>query len=703
MKKFVRVLALVLTFTLLFATCAYSAPAFYFPQQEKVNQLDYEPGQLIVKFKDNINTQNKKAKIKELGLYQVKNLGEADTELLVINKGNMENILNRLRECKDVEYAVPNYHFRPAGGFHEPLFSRQWGLQNTGQKIVDPLTATLVSGTKDVDINAPEAWKSVKSSREVLVGVLDTGVDITHPDLRDKIWINPGEIPGDGIDNDGNGYVDDIHGWNFADNSNQVFDYTNPFADGHGTGIAGIIAASSNNNFGIAGVAPNAKIVCLKFINSEGVGLLSDAIAALNYARQQKIDVINASWGAYFPTKSCDPQFYQTELKPLGKAIKDSKALFIAAAGNDGYDLDVLEKNAGFQYFPAAFNYPNIISVTAVDNKGLLCTAAHHGWASNTGAKTVDLAAPGNNILSTITVGDFFGAAVEGKQGKARTAVWGFGLQDISQFDDRVSLVSRELNFLLPQWNCKGKKNAKILLVDDDNSKVPYMDCSKYWTAVLKKLGIKYDEYLVSSKGKDGGSSLGKTMKKYDLVIWQTGRSDEKTPLTAEEVSDITAYIKQGGSFLLSGENAISGNEAWAAEVLQAQLIMEGLPCYDLTGLPGSTYQGFQCISDGYEMGSPPVFHDLYCPTNPETSWSGLTFKYSYISGTSIAAPHVTGTAALILGKKPNQSPAAVRQIILKSTRPLPQLKGKVLSGGMVDAYAALHNKHNKGGKQKNK
>lgn len=124
---------------------------------------------------------------------------------------------------------------------------------------------------------------------------------------------------------------------------------------------------------------------------------------------------------------------------------------------------------------------------------------------------------------------------------------------------------------------------------------------------------------------------------------------------------------------------------------------MEGLPCYDLTDLPDSTYQGFQCIIDGYDMGSPPVSHDLYCPTNPETSWSGLTFKYSYISGTSITAPHVTGTAALILGNQPNQSPAAVKQIILESTKPLPQLKGKVLTGGMMDTSAVVNYKHRKG------
>ncbi|MGB4505175.1 MAG: S8 family peptidase, partial [Syntrophaceticus sp.] len=453
MKRFFRLLALVLAFTLLFATCAYSAPTLNMPWQGKDFNTDYEPDQVIVKFKDGCNNQEKEANIHNLGLSKLKNIGGTGAELLEITEGTMNKIITHLRACNDVEYAVPNYRFRPAGNPNDTLYSRQWALTNTGQEIVDFYTRSLVPGTVDIDINALDAWNSVSSSEEVLVGVLDTGIDISHPDLRDKIWVNPGEIPGDGIDNDDNGYVDDIYGWNFADDNNEVFNNINPFADGHGTAVAGVIAASTNNNFGIAGIAPNAKIVCLKFINDEGVGLLSDAMIALDYARQEGIQVINASWGDYFPTRAEDPQFYKTELKPLAKAILDSKALFVAAAGNEGQDLDALPKAVGYQYFPAAFDYPNVISVTAVDNRGLLCNFETHGWASNTGAKTVDLAAPGSNILSTVTLGDYFGAAVEAQQGNSRTATWGFGLQDIAGFGQRTSLVSLELQFLWPQWN----------------------------------------------------------------------------------------------------------------------------------------------------------------------------------------------------------------------------------------------------------
>jgi subtilisin family serine protease len=714
MRKSFRLTALILAFTFLFANCAYSAPSFNLPWQEKnITRLtadftpDYEPDQIIVKFKENCNKQKKEAKIKDLGLSTLEIIGDGDAELLNTGKGKTDQALEQLRSSNDVEYAVPNYRFRPAcnvkaSNTHhskqfvkkrtsDTLYSMQWALQNSGQKIADPYTASLVPGKAGVDINPPRSRISSGYSSAVLVGVLDTGVDISHPDLQDQIWVNPGEIPGDSLDNDGNGYVDDINGWNFAEDSNVVFDSGNPFADGHGTAIAGVIAASANNGFGVSGVAPHAEIVCLKFINAEGIGLLSDALKALEYAKQQGIQVINASWGDYFPTRVNDPEFYQAELKPLAKAIQQSGALFVAAAGNEGQNLDTLPETTGYQYFPAAFECPNVLSVAAVDNKGALCTVERNGWASNTGAKTVDIAAPGSNVISTISLGDLFGAAIESRRNNSRTATWGFGLQDITGQEQRTSLVSRELNFLWPQWNpARGKNAPRILLVDDDNSNSSSSDCGNYWRTTFKKLGVRYQEYVVPSQKNAGDGPSLKNMKNYDLVVWQTGRSKEIPALTANDVANLTSYIEQGGNILLSGENAVAGNEGWAAQILQAQLVMEGLPCYDLTGLPSTNYAGFQCILDGSEMGTPPVSHDLYCPANPETSWSGLTFKFASISGTSIAAPHVTGTAALLYGKKMQKSPAAIRQLIMKSAKPLPGLRGKVLSGGMVNAQAAL-------------
>ena len=195
-------------------------------------------------------------------------------------------------------------------------FSTQWALNNTGQS----------GGVVDADIDAVEAWEFTTGSSDVVVGVIDSGIDYTHPDLVDNIWTNPGEIAGDGIDNDGNGYIDDIHGWDFANNDNDPMD-----TDGHGTHVAGTIGAVGNNNRGVAGVSQNVSLIPLKFLDG-GSGASSDAIQAIEYAnamRSSGVNILmtNNSWGGG------DSSF------ALQSAIRNAlnlDILFVAAAGNDG-------------------------------------------------------------------------------------------------------------------------------------------------------------------------------------------------------------------------------------------------------------------------------------------------------------------------------------------------------------------------------
>lgn len=231
-----------------------------------------------------------------------------------------------------------------------------------------------------------------KQKREVIVAIIDTGVDYNHPDLKDKIWINEGEIPGDGIDNDGNGYVDDIYGWNFYNNDNTVcqylYDYnlkTNvayPYDnDDHGTHVAGIIAANQNIEKGYEGIASNIdiKLMVLKINGGEkGVGSLNNAIDAIKYATSMGADICNLSWGT---------DVYNKELENV---IKESDMLFIAAAGNTGTN------NNDNPIYPASFDLDNLISVTFVDDNGKLTP-----W-SNYGMNKVDIAVPGIDVVSTI-------------------------------------------------------------------------------------------------------------------------------------------------------------------------------------------------------------------------------------------------------------------------------------------------------------
>lgn len=270
-----------------------------------------------------------------------------------------------------VRYAQPDYVVSLTRVPNDPSFSMQWGLNNTGQS----------GGTAGAHVGAASAWDVTVGSGGVVVAVIDTGVDYTHPDLAGNMWRNVGEIAGNGIDDDGNGYVDDVHGWDWANNDN------NPMDDnGHGTHVAGIIGAIGNNGIGVAGVAWRVQIMALKFLNSSGTGQLSNAIRALNYAVAMGARVSNNSYsgGGYF-------QAFADAIAAAGRAGH----IFVASAGNAGQNNDVTPT------YPASYNLDNIISVAATDRNDRLASF------SNFGPRTVDIAAPGVQIYSTYRGGGY--------------------------------------------------------------------------------------------------------------------------------------------------------------------------------------------------------------------------------------------------------------------------------------------------------
>ncbi|WP_233256491.1 S8 family peptidase, partial [Microcystis sp. 0824] len=209
----------------------------------------------------------------------------------------------------------------------------------------------------------------------LVIGVIDTGVDYNHQDLVGNIWTNPGEIAGDGIDNDGNGYIDDIRGWDFAYNDNNPSD-----VNGHGTHVSGTIAGKGNNGVGVTGVAWNAKIMPLKFLNDQGSGSTSNAILAINYATAKGVKLTNNSWGG---------GGYSQALYDAINAAGQAGALFIAAAGNDAKNTDTSPS------YPASYNLANIISVASTTRTDALSSFSNYGLTS------VDLGAPGSEIYST--------------------------------------------------------------------------------------------------------------------------------------------------------------------------------------------------------------------------------------------------------------------------------------------------------------
>ena len=256
---------------------------------------------------------------------------------------------------------------------NDPDYPLLWGLNNTGQ----------TGGKPDADIDAPEAW-NIQTGDPIVVGVIDSGVDYNHPDLAGNIWTNLGEIAGDGIDNDSNGYIDDVRGWDFAFNDNDPMD-----VDGHGTHVAGTIAATGNNSLGVIGVAWNkAKIMPLRFLDDSGSGATSNAILAIDYATANGVKVTNNSWGGLLPIPN-------KALEDAIKAAGEQGALFVAAAGNESRNTDLVPA------YPASYDLPNIISVAATDHNDKL------SYFSNYGKNSVDLAAPGSEIYSTLPGGNY--------------------------------------------------------------------------------------------------------------------------------------------------------------------------------------------------------------------------------------------------------------------------------------------------------
>jgi subtilisin family serine protease len=301
-----------------------------------------------------------------------------------------------LSRVRGFDYVEPNFAVWAQSLPDDFYFGAQYGLNNTGQTSIFGDT-----GTSGADIDAPEAWDLLagagmpaQGQSDVVVGLIDTGVDYNHPDIAGSMWVNPFEIPANGKDDDGNGFVDDVHGADFADLDGDPMDDHN-----HGTHVAGILAATPDNGIGTVGVAPHVKIMALRFLSADGFGGVDFAIQALNYAMDMKargvnIRVTNNSWGGADFSQAMDDAIRRSA---------DAGMLFVAAAGNGdainhiGFDVDA--PGAGF--YPASQTAPSVISVAATDSRDRLASF------SNFGAEGVDLAAPGVNVVSEIRDGGY--------------------------------------------------------------------------------------------------------------------------------------------------------------------------------------------------------------------------------------------------------------------------------------------------------
>ncbi len=336
----------------------------------------YEPGQVLVKFKSDVGLANAQSLAADMGLSTIRHFDVPESmqksfggELFqfALQEGEtVEQAVARLSGQEGVAYAEPNYKIQVQAEPND-LDSRLWGLKNTGNP--------------GVDVAAPAAWDlttGAPNGQGPLIAVIDTGIDYNHPDLAANVWTNPGEIPGDGIDNDGNGYIDDVHGANMINGGGDPLDDNR-----HGTHCAGTIGAKGDNGEGVVGVNWNATMAGVKFLDGGGGGTYADAIEAVIYSGRIGARVTSNSWGGGGGSEA------------LKDAFRSNPALHICAAGNSGQNADQRP------HFPSGFDLDNIVSVAAHDRTDKLARF------SNYGARSVDVAAPGVDIYSTLPNGQY--------------------------------------------------------------------------------------------------------------------------------------------------------------------------------------------------------------------------------------------------------------------------------------------------------
>jgi subtilisin family serine protease len=541
------------------------------------------PGEVVVRFDTRLSSAARAAARASVDSERVSRLGPPGLELIELDGISVPDAIEELEARPDVIYAEPNYVVNAAAVPNDPYFANQWALHDQ---------------VGDIDIDAPEAWETTTGSPASVIAVVDTGVAWDHPDLADNVWTNPGEDGAkatNGVDDDGNGFIDDVRGWDWVDGDNDPMDVS-----GHGTHVAGIIGAKGDNSLGVSGIGWNTRILPLRVLNADGSGGSADIARGFWYAADVGARVVNASLGS--------PSYSQA----VSDAVSGNPdVLFVAAAGNQGTNNDQSAM------WPCNLPHNNVICVTAVGRDNSRPSFANVGPAS------VDIAAPGSSILSTFP---------------------NIRLLSVERFESDVS----------SRWVTGGTGAWGPI---EGNSGLGYGDSPS------GDYGLNENSWVATRTAIDTSASNACAVD-YDLML-DTVRPDAFYVETSRD----------GGSWRRIAAYTGSTEGSW--ERMSEDIGSSG----DRLDLR------FRLVSDARTTDDGAAIDDVVVTCAMKT-YSAT--DYSYLSGTSMAAPHVAGVAGLLFSAAPDASTASVRSAILDGVDAVPALGGLVGTAGRVNAARAL-------------
>lgn len=584
---------------------------------------------VIVQWRDGADHAERVAARADAGVTYAAELGDPSFQLVETEGGGAAAAAAALEADPAVAVAEPDGFRRLEAIPNDPLFAQQWGLNNTGQAV-----AGLAGGKSGNDIDVVDAWNRTVGTPSTVVADIDSGYRSDSPDLGPVEWTNPGEIPGDGIDNDGNGKIDDVHGWDFVGpNSSSPTEDNDPTDDnlisgGHGVHTAGIIGAAGDNGVGISGVARNVRIMPLRVCANEPSTKearcpFSSIIAAINYAGENGARVANLSLGGTV--------YSQLEVNAYAE---HPETLYVIAAGNDSANNDSGGSGTSGHHYPCDYKpateslptvpgaIENTICVAALDPSEALASYSDYGTTS------VDLGAPGTAVLSTFPASE-------------------------TLFSD---------NFASNDFATK-------------------------WLALGVKFGRTNESPLTSFGIADTPGAAPEANHIYGVEL----ANGVAVPAGAGACRIEGNRFRRGG-----GSNGapygvnIEGTyrEFFGGETAGSEMVT--FRTVPIVGLGGHTVKPFFEYRPGgtVEAGYGSWLDDLALTCNAPLSTQPT---YAFEQGTSMATPHVTGAAALLFSLKPTATVTEVRQALLTTTKATPSLAGKTVTGGRLDVNAALN------------